>query len=284
MDRRAVRAAAEALAAADAVVVTAGAGMGVDSGLPDFRGDEGFWRAYPPYRDLGVSFVEMASPAAFLTDPRFAWGFYGHRRALYRSTTPHEGFEVVSRWLDQAPQGGFVVTSNVDGHFHAADLDPETIWEVHGTLRLDQCLHECGVDPFGAGPDLEVDMATMRAVGPMPTCPACGGPTRPNVLMFGDGGFDPVLTDAQERRFATFLADVAGSRLTVVELGAGTAVPTIRRIGQHLVGRHGATLVRVNPREPDGPPGTISLASGARDGLVAVDEVLHRVGGSPSRS
>ena len=36
----------------DALLVAAGAGMGVDSGLPDFRGDEGFWRAYPPFAAL----------------------------------------------------------------------------------------------------------------------------------------------------------------------------------------------------------------------------------------
>ena len=41
--------AAALLARADALVIAAVAGMGVDSGLPDFRGPQGFWRAYPPY-------------------------------------------------------------------------------------------------------------------------------------------------------------------------------------------------------------------------------------------
>jgi hypothetical protein len=44
--------AARAIQKADAVLITAGAGMGVDSGLPDFRGDEGFWKAYPPFAAL----------------------------------------------------------------------------------------------------------------------------------------------------------------------------------------------------------------------------------------
>lgn len=52
---KAVERAAEAVRNARVVVITAGAGMGVDSGLPDFRGPEGFWRAYPPLRKLGVS-------------------------------------------------------------------------------------------------------------------------------------------------------------------------------------------------------------------------------------
>jgi hypothetical protein len=110
--------AAEVLAGADAVLATAGAGIGVDSGLPDFRGDEGFWRAYPPYARLGLSFVQLANPAVFTRDPELAWGFYGHRRALYRRTVPHAGFAVLR---DLA---GFVFTSNVDGQFQAAGFDP----------------------------------------------------------------------------------------------------------------------------------------------------------------
>ena len=47
---------------ADALIVTAGAGMGVDSGLPDFRGNEGFWKAYPPMKKIGASFIDMANP------------------------------------------------------------------------------------------------------------------------------------------------------------------------------------------------------------------------------
>lgn len=270
MDQRAVRAAARAIEAADAVVVTAGAGLGVDSGLPDFRGDEGFWNAYPPYRRLGRSFVDMANPAAFHNDPGFAWGFYGHRRALYRATTPHAGFEVLADWIADAPLGGFVVTSNVDGHFHEVDIDPDAIWEVHGTLRYDQCLAACGAPPFAAGPDVAVDESTMRAIEPLPACPTCGGLARPNVLMFGDGGFDPSITDAQARRFDQFLDAVDGHQLVVVESGAGTGLPTIRRLGEQLAARYGAHLVRVNPREPQGPTGTISLATGAQDALLAV--------------
>jgi len=265
----AIRAAAGALDAADAVFVTAGAGMGVDSGLPDFRGDDGFWRAYPPYRDLGLSFVDMASPSAFRTDPDFAWGFYGHRRALYRSTAPHAGFEVLRDWVARAPAGGFVLTSNVDGHFHASGFNPDRIWEVHGTLRHDQCLARCGAPLFPAGDDIEVDTSTMRAQPPLPSCPSCGGLARPNVLMFGDGGWDPTESDAQQRRFHAFLDDVSSASIAVVECGAGTAVPTIRRLGEQLASRYGATLVRINPREPHGA--TIAVPMGAASALAAID-------------
>src|SRR3990167_565644 len=90
--------AADLLADADALIVAAGAGMGVDSGLPDFRGREGFWRAYPALREAELDFTQIAAPKAFRTAPERAWGFYGHRLALYRRTTPHAGFALLRHW------------------------------------------------------------------------------------------------------------------------------------------------------------------------------------------
>ena len=97
MNSPAIRSAAEAICSADALLIGAGAGMGVDSGLPDFRGDEGFWKAYPPLKNLGISFYQMADPIWFHRDPRQAWGFYGHRLNLYRVTKPHDGFPHLKR-------------------------------------------------------------------------------------------------------------------------------------------------------------------------------------------
>src|SRR5262249_3627519 len=69
MDEATIASAARLLAAADALLLTAGAGMGVDSGLPDFRGTEGFWKAYPPYEKLGLRFESLANPEWFDSDP-----------------------------------------------------------------------------------------------------------------------------------------------------------------------------------------------------------------------
>src|ERR1700744_4508975 len=80
---------------ADALLITAGAGMGVDSGLPDFRGNEGLWRAYPAIARLGLRFEQLANPSWFNRDPHLAWGFYGHRLNLYRATIPHDGFSIL---------------------------------------------------------------------------------------------------------------------------------------------------------------------------------------------
>ena len=94
--KAAIELAAALIEQADAIIVAAGAGMGIDSGLPDFRGKDGFWRAYPALRHAGLDFYSIASPQAFHVSPEVAWGFYGHRLALYRRTRPHSGFEMLS--------------------------------------------------------------------------------------------------------------------------------------------------------------------------------------------
>src|SRR4051812_32162378 len=92
------------------LLVTAGAGLGVDSGLPDFRGPEGFWRAYPGLKQSGLRFEQIANPEHFHTDPTLGWGFYGHRLKLYRETKPHDGFRILLELGQSKPDGYFVFT------------------------------------------------------------------------------------------------------------------------------------------------------------------------------
>ena len=132
MDVDKIKIAAEHIRQADAVLVTAGAGMGVDSGLPDFRGNEGFWKAYPPIAKLGIPFYEMANPKWFDTDPKIGWAFYGHRLNLYRKTIPHEGFTKLLDLATKKLEKYFVFTSNVDGQFQKAGFSDDRIEECHG--------------------------------------------------------------------------------------------------------------------------------------------------------
>jgi NAD-dependent SIR2 family protein deacetylase len=276
--------AAAAIASAAAILIGAGAGMGVDSGLPDFRGPQGFYRAYPPYEKLGLDFVSLANPRWFLRDPALAWGFYGHRMGLYRATAPHDGFKIAKRWMSEMPRGGFVVTSNVDGHFQRAGFDPGRIVEVHGAFEGMQCTAECGVGIFPGHPfEVEVETATMRALPPFPSCPLCGALARPNILMFGDGAWDSSRTDTQERRLRFWLDSVAGARLVVLECGAGCAVPTIRIMCENIARAARGILIRINPREADVPRGQIALAAGALDALHALDRLVRKLGSSSAR-
>ncbi len=128
-DAESLQKAADAIAAADALLIGAGAGMGVDSGLPDFRGAQGFWKAYPAYARLGLRFEALANPHWFENDPTLAWGFYGHRLNLYRATQPHAGFQILRKWAGRMRHGAFVFTSNVDGQFSAPASLPGGSWK-----------------------------------------------------------------------------------------------------------------------------------------------------------
>ncbi|MEI7686525.1 MAG: Sir2 family NAD-dependent protein deacetylase, partial [Planctomycetota bacterium] len=265
---------ADAIAAADALVITAGAGMGVDSGLPDFRGGEGFWRAYPPFAKLGLRFEQLANPRWFREDPALAWGFYGMRLHSYRTTTPHAGFAILRRWAENGRKGAYVYTSNVDGAFQKAGFDEDRILEVHGTIHQLQCLNECGMAPFSSDPyDVTIDPETLRALPPLPSCPSCGGLARPNILMFGDADWDNRRSFAQSQRMTAWCRALAELKIVVIECGAGTAVPTVRMFSEQLVDLFHAFLIRINVREPETPEG-IGIAAGARETLQRIDAVL----------
>jgi NAD-dependent SIR2 family protein deacetylase len=270
-----IQRAAAALAEANALVVAAGAGMGVDSGLPDFRGNQGFWNAYPPYQKLGLDFISLANPSWFRSDPAVAWGFYGHRRNLYRATQPHAGFQILLSWAARMQYGAGVFTSNVDGHFQRAGFDPQRVVEVHGAVDFNQCTRSCGVGIYPAEADpVTIDETTMRAAEPLPKCPKCGELARPNILMFGDYNWDEARTAEQSSRLEEWLGSINGLKLVIVECGAGTAVPTVRRFSERLVRAVGGLLVRLNVREPEVPDGYVGLPLGALAGLRAIDQWL----------
>jgi len=92
-------------------------------------------------------------------------------------------------------------------------------------------------------------------------------------LQFYDGQWLWNRTEAQQRRFDSWLQELGNRELTVIECGAGSTIPTVRATGEELQ-RHGATLIRINPTEPQGPPGTISIASGALAALLSIEAVL----------
>ena len=239
--------------------------MGVDSGLPDFRGNSGFWRAYPALK--GYPFEEMANPKWFDSDPTRAWGFYGHRLNLYRSTIPHTGFDILRKWSQAIP--AFVYTSNVDGQFQKAGFSDDHIVECHGSIHHLQHLNvEAHGEDIWSAADyvVEVDMNTVRAQAPLPK--KDGHIVRPNILMFGDWDWCGERTDQQKSRFSDWLQEVDTQKLVVVEMGAGTAIPSIRNLSNSFKER-GATLIRINPRESYGA--TIPFAMGAKDALTAID-------------
>jgi NAD-dependent SIR2 family protein deacetylase len=268
--------AARSIAAADAILITAGAGMGVDSGLPDFRGTSGFWKAYPPIAKLGISFSEMANPMWFHQKPTLAWAFYGHRLNLYRTTEPHHGFYELLEIGSNKPGGYFVFTSNVDGQFTRAGYDSDNIEECHGSIHHLQCNDPCSESIWSADrTTMTVDESVFEAQLPLPECPHCGRLARPNVLMFGDWNWIEKRSRDQHLRLNRWLSQrqMDGQKLAIIELGAGTAVATVRYTSEQLANRYNATLIRINPRDYQVPYGHIGLSLGAREGV----EILKRL-------
>jgi NAD-dependent SIR2 family protein deacetylase len=266
--------AAQAVRNSSALLVSAGAGMGVDSGLPDFRGAEGFWQAYPPYKRLGLRFEQLANPDHFETDPHLAWGFYGHRLNLYRQTKPHAGFGQLLRWAKEKRDGYFVFTSNVDGQFAAAGFDPQRIVECHGSIHHLQCQQGCDGSIWPADNlSVTIDETTMRATDSLPRCPNCDAIARPNILMFGDDRWLSDRTADAMDRYDHWCATLKPGSLCIIECGAGLAVPTVRYESERLARRFNAKLIRINPRDPAVPAGNISLPLKTAEAIARIAQV-----------
>lgn len=267
--------AAEAIKQSDFLLITAGAGMGVDSGLPDFRSPQGFWRAYPPISRLGLSFPETSNPQWFYRDPSFIWAFFGHRYNLYTTTVPHTGFSILKSWCSSKDY--FIFTSNVDGQFQKSGFPESHIVECHGSIHYLQCTepHLCTLSIWPMS-EIHVDLSVFKAKDPLPKCINCGKLARPNILMFGDYGWIPDRTESQKERL-----DLSINRkkwkICVVEIGAGDSVYTVRAFGEHYVYREKASFIRINPDSDFNESQGIHLKIGALEGLSILNKVMGEI-------
>jgi len=262
----------ETIKNADALIITAGAGMGVDSGLPDFRGNSGFWKEYPTISHLGFSFSEMANPRWFEENPKLAWAFYGHRYNLYNEINPHLGFHKLLELGKKMKLGYFVFTSNVDGQFQKAGFSNDFIEEVHGSINYLQCSVPCTSEIWKAKDlHVEINAELFEAQEPLPKCPKCGAIARPNILMFGDWSWLSQRSEKQNSNFYYWQQNLKknNAKLVIIEIGAGRAVPTVRIKSRHLAQEFNATLIRINPRDYQilGNVKGIEIATGALEGI-----------------
>ena len=262
------------LKSSECLLVAAGAGIGVDSGLPDFRGHEGFWNAYPPLAKLGIRFEEMANPRWFHDDPNLAWGFYGHRLNKYKDTRPHLGFSILRKWVLHK-KSFFVFTSNVDGQFQKAGFQDSQIFECHGSIHYLQCVSACGQEiwPIPHDYSISIDENTLLAEDPLPSCPLCGSLARPNILMFSDFQWNSFRVDEQNQNFRNWIKENENKSLVIVEIGAGLAVPTVRMTCESLLQnwKAEASFIRINPRDTGAMDGIEVLETGALEGLRFLD-------------
>lgn len=149
---------------ARSVAVLTGAGVSAESGVPTFRGANGLWRQYRA--------EDLATPDAFVRDPKLVWEWYDWRRGVIAAARPNAGHYALADLECRVPKFT-LITQNVDD-LHD-DAGSRNVLKLHGSIWVVRCTG-CGKE--------RVD----RTV-PLPEIPprcACGALLRPGVVWFGE--------------------------------------------------------------------------------------------------
>ncbi len=257
---------------ADALVINTGAGMGVDSGLADYRGNGGQWGQVESETDQSV--FEVVNPKAFLDNPTYSWRVFGQRMKEYAETKPHNGFAILRNWIDTYQLDYFCLTSNIDGHFQKAGFAEENIRELHGTLAYFQSSRPHLTKEVWKNELTGNEILENAAKGIFPTCPVSKVMARPNVYMFRDDTYIDTRSKAQENKFKLFLERNKGKNILVFEIGSGPHVQTIRVKTRLLRTEYNANIVRINPKDYTIKAPNIGIAKGGLEALTEIDNYV----------
>lgn len=235
------------------LVVLTGAGVSAESGIPTFRGKEGYWlhgsREYHPQ--------QMATHAMFSRAPEAVWAWYLYRRGVCRAAQPNAGHLAIVELERLLGERFLLLTQNVDGLHLRAGNSAARCYQIHGNIDFARCDAECGQplwplpEHLGRGkPRGEPVTDTER---PALRCPRCHGWARPHVLWFDE------CYDEQHFRFHSSLeAAVAATLLLVVGTSGATNLPL--QVGAAAL-QSGAMIVDINP-EPN-PFAELAASSGS---------------------
>lgn len=203
---------AKALQESPSTVVFTGAGMSTESGLPDFRSQQGLWKQYRP--------EELASTDALNRNFENFAAFYRQRMETLGEVRPNSGHLTLAEW-ERKGLVSAIVTQNVDGLHQAAGS--KAVHELHGTLRMVRC-QSCGRE-------FPAELFSSETV-----CGQCGGKLRPAVVLFGEMLPERTLAEA---------TDLASSCSLFLVLGSSLAVSPANLLPERAK-RHGAWLFIVN--------------------------------------
>jgi NAD-dependent deacetylase len=219
-----------------------GAGVSAESGIPTFRGKEGYWRVgsrnYQP--------EEMATRAAFQQMPKEVWAWYLYRRGVCRGAHPNAAHLALVNAERRGGDRFLLVTQNVDGlHLRAGNTLDRT-YQIHGNIDFMRCSKECLPAAVPMPDGLEVAWEKGRALSDQELdqlrCPSCGAMARPHVLWF-DESYD----ESNFRFHSSIEAARHASLLIVVGTTGATSLP------MHIstiAAQRGIPMVVVNP-EPN---------------------------------
>ena len=172
------------------VLVITGAGVSAESGIPTFRGKDGYWRNLDP--------AKLATPEAFARDPKLVWEWYSERRQRICNAQPNAAHAAIAKLARHADEF-LLVTQNVDDLHARAGLPKEKMVQIHGDIFVTKC-SRCDFLEEGRGgsPEPPTDRAVLqrgrlRSIAPtsediinLAYCPECDALMRPGVVWFGE--------------------------------------------------------------------------------------------------
>jgi NAD-dependent deacetylase len=229
----------EGVRAGDGLVVfLTGAGISAESGIPTFRGAEGYWTVgSAEYRP-----ADLATAEAFGRDPRLVWSWYLYRLGVCRAAEPNPAHRALARLEQRLGERFLLVSQNVDGLHRRAGNRPERTLLIHGDLESMRCAGDCSAEvwplPAAVGPVARggvVDDAGLAAL----RCLRCGGPARPHVLWF-----DEYYDELRYRWQSSLRAAERAGLLCVVGSSGATNLP-VRMVEAATAA--GAVVIDINP-------------------------------------
>jgi NAD-dependent deacetylase len=198
------------------LTVLTGAGISAESGIPTFRGSDGYWtigsREYHPQ--------EMATYAMFLERPDEVWKWYYYRRAVCLRANPNPGHLALVEMEKRLGDRFVLITQNVDGLHLRAGNTSENTYQIHGNINYMRCASECSPRLYPIPEEIPLDLATKEfstEIIAYLVCPACGKPARPHVLWFDE---------SYNEEFYRFESSMRVARQTDVLLIVGTSGAT----------------------------------------------------------
>ncbi|MEZ4384367.1 MAG: Sir2 family NAD-dependent protein deacetylase [Nannocystaceae bacterium] len=222
------------------VTFVTGAGISAESGIPTFRGAEGYWtvgaREYHPQ--------EMATRATYDRLPRDVWHWYLYRRGVCRAAGPNDAHHALARLDERLGERLHLITQNVDGLHLQAGSPAARTYQVHGNIDFMRCGDGCSpaTYPLPAGvPHKAKDERLRDDEFASLRCPRCGAVARPHILWF-DECYDEVVYRADSAMRAAAACDLF---ITIGTSGAA-ALP------MHATAEAanaGAAIVDINPAD-----------------------------------
>jgi NAD-dependent deacetylase len=219
-----IKQAAQAIQQASSIVVSTGAGISKESGIPTFRDAQtGLWENYNP--------EDLATREGFLANPSMVWDWYDFRRNKVWDVLPNAGHLAIvelQRWCEQSQKAFTLITQNIDNlHQRAGSIG---VLELHGNIFRYKCLDKNHPVSLDLMPEAERQKS-------LPHCPICNSFVRPDVVWFGEMLPESVLGSAFKSAEHCEVMLVVGTS-GVVQPAA--SLPVIAK-------RSGATVIEVNP-------------------------------------